>query len=52
MTTKANREDPLQMPRTHTLERQQRIELPIEDVFAFYGDARSSGSRRLGWVSR
>lgn|GEM_PF-6069265 len=29
------------MPRIHTLERQQRIELPIAEVFDFYGDARN-----------
>lgn len=27
------------MSRTHTLERTQRVELPIDEVFAFYGDA-------------
>jgi ligand-binding SRPBCC domain-containing protein len=27
------------MPRIHILERRQRIELPIDRVFAFYGDA-------------
>lgn len=29
------------MPRVHILERRQRIERPIEEVFAFYGDARN-----------
>jgi ligand-binding SRPBCC domain-containing protein len=29
------------MAATHILERQQRIELPIAEVFAFYGDARN-----------
>lgn len=29
------------MGRVHILERQQRIERPIEEVFAFYGDARN-----------
>jgi ligand-binding SRPBCC domain-containing protein len=29
------------MPRVHILERQQRVEWPIEEVFAFYGDARN-----------
>jgi hypothetical protein len=27
--------------RIHLLERRQRIELPIEEAFAFYGDARN-----------
>ena len=27
------------MARVHILEREQRVELPIEDVFEFYGDA-------------
>jgi ligand-binding SRPBCC domain-containing protein len=27
------------MPRIHVLERRQRVELPIEQVFDFYGDA-------------
>jgi ligand-binding SRPBCC domain-containing protein len=27
------------MPRVHTLERRQRVELPIDRAFAFYGDA-------------
>jgi ligand-binding SRPBCC domain-containing protein len=29
------------MPRVHLLERQQRVELPIERAFDFYGDARN-----------
>lgn len=29
------------MARVHTLERRQRIERPIDEVFAFYGDARN-----------
>jgi ligand-binding SRPBCC domain-containing protein len=29
------------MPRVHLLERRQRVELPIEEAFAFYGDARN-----------
>lgn len=29
------------MPRVHILERRQRIGLPIEEVFDFYGDARN-----------
>jgi ligand-binding SRPBCC domain-containing protein len=29
------------MSRVHTLERRQRIERPIEEVFAFYGDAQN-----------
>lgn len=29
------------MPRIHILERRQRIERPIGEVFAFYGDARN-----------
>jgi ligand-binding SRPBCC domain-containing protein len=29
------------MPRVHILERRQRIERPIEEVFGFYGDARN-----------
>lgn len=29
------------MPQVHILERRQRIERPIEEVFAFYGDARN-----------
>ena len=29
------------MPRVHILERRQRIERPIEEAFAFYGDARN-----------
>jgi ligand-binding SRPBCC domain-containing protein len=29
------------MPRVHILERQQRIELPIDRAFEFYGDARN-----------
>lgn len=29
------------MPRVHILERRQRIELPIERAFDFYGDARN-----------
>jgi ligand-binding SRPBCC domain-containing protein len=29
------------VPRVHLLERQQRIELPIPEVFDFYGDARN-----------
>jgi len=27
------------MPRVHVLERRQRVQLPIEEAFAFYGDA-------------
>jgi ligand-binding SRPBCC domain-containing protein len=27
------------MPRTHLLERRQRIQLPVDEAFAFYGDA-------------
>jgi ligand-binding SRPBCC domain-containing protein len=27
------------MPRVHILEREQRVEIPIEKAFAFYGDA-------------
>jgi ligand-binding SRPBCC domain-containing protein len=29
------------MARVHLLERQQRVELPVEEAFAFYGDARN-----------
>lgn len=29
------------MPRNHILEREQRIEIPIRDVFDFFGDARN-----------
>jgi ligand-binding SRPBCC domain-containing protein len=29
------------VPRVHILERQQRVELPISQSFAFYGDARN-----------
>lgn len=29
------------MDQIHILERQQRVELPIEEAFAFYGDARN-----------
>lgn len=29
------------MPHVHILERRQRVELPIEEAFAFYGDARN-----------
>jgi ligand-binding SRPBCC domain-containing protein len=41
MTTKANREDLLQMPRIHAFERRQRVPVPIAQAFAFYGDARN-----------
>jgi hypothetical protein len=27
------------MPRIHLLERRQRVELPVDRTFAFYGDA-------------
>src|SRR5690349_12360392 len=39
MTTTPIRKDVLQMPRTHLLERTQRVELSIAETFAFYGDA-------------
>ena len=29
------------MPRVHILEREQRVEVPIEQAFEFYGDARN-----------
>jgi len=29
------------MARIHVLERRQRLDLPVEQAFAFYGDARN-----------
>ena len=29
------------MPRVHVLERRQQVELPVEQTFSFYGDARN-----------
>ncbi|HWO46646.1 MAG TPA: SRPBCC family protein [Solirubrobacterales bacterium] len=38
------------MARTHTLEREQRIDLPIEEAFAFYGDAHNLGRITPPWL--
>jgi ligand-binding SRPBCC domain-containing protein len=50
MTTKANREDLLQMPRVHLLERRQRVPFSIEQAFSFYGDARNLGRITPPWL--
>jgi len=38
------------MPCIHLLERQQRIERPIEEVFGFYGDARNLERITPAWL--
>lgn len=38
------------MPRVHILERSQRVELPVEGAFAFYGDARNLEPLTPPWL--
>jgi ligand-binding SRPBCC domain-containing protein len=38
------------MPRVHILERRQRVELPIQQAFDFYGDAHNLGRITPPWL--
>jgi ligand-binding SRPBCC domain-containing protein len=38
------------MPRVHILERHQRVELPIEEAFSFYGEARNLETITPPWL--